>query len=66
MSRALVNPKHAGLIEDWKKVYDDLCAHEFSAECDFENFCWGWCMGKGLTLDEAYDFYQAMIELRVF
>lgn len=30
---------------------------------DFANFCWGWCMAKGLTADQAYKFYQAMIPL---
>ncbi len=61
-----VKPEHKYLVEEWKKDYEEFAAHEFSEECDFENFCWGWCVAKGLTVDEAYDFYQAMIALGVF
>lgn len=66
MPRGTVNPKHAHLVEEWKKTYDEFAASDLSDETDYSNFCWGWCMAKGLTADEGYEFYEAMIELGVF
>jgi hypothetical protein len=63
MPRKPVNPAHAYLVEQWKETYDEFSAHGLSEETDYENFCWGWCMAKGLTTDEAYEFYQAMVAL---
>lgn len=54
------------LIAEWREAYKKLCDSEFSVGCDFENFCWGWCVAKGMSLDEAFDFYQEMIALGVF
>lgn len=62
----VVDPKHAHLVEEWKVAHAAMADHYFSDDCDFENFCWGWCVAKGLTVDEAHFFYDAMIELRVF
>jgi hypothetical protein len=64
-------------IVGWKKVYDALVAecekdaedtHDYwvENEAHFESICVGWCMGQGMTLDEALDFYEQMIPLNIF
>jgi hypothetical protein len=64
-------------IAEWKKVYDTLVAecekdaedtHEYWVENEghFQSICVGWCMGQGMTLDEALDFYEEMIPLNIF
>lgn len=64
-------------IAAWKKVYDSLSTnadkdpdetHDYwvENEAHFESLCVGWCMGQGMTLDDALDFYQQMIPLELF
>jgi hypothetical protein len=67
------------LIAEWKAVFDDLSAeglndvdaadnHTYwvNEESDFQSICVGWCMGRGMSLDEALNFYQQMIPLDLF
>lgn len=64
-------------IAAWKKVYDALAAeserdaedsHDYWVmnEAHYESICVGWCMGQGMTLTEALDFYNQMIKLELY
>ncbi len=33
---------------------------------DWESLCVGWCMAKGATAQEAYEFYGDMVRLGAF
>jgi hypothetical protein len=35
-------------------------------EADWECLCVGWCLGQGLSVDEAHDFYQRCIKEGVY
>jgi hypothetical protein len=57
------------LIEQWKSVYflaQEIDSMADKGGADWESLCVGWCLAKGLSVEEAYDFYQAMITLKLF
>jgi hypothetical protein len=54
------------LVEEWKKAYAQFCADHGSDDWDFRSLCIGWCVAKGLTTEQGYDFYQKMIPLELF
>jgi hypothetical protein len=62
------------LRDEWKVTYlllktageDGDHSYWVNEESHFESICVGWCMAKGLTLNQAMDFYQAMIPLELF
>ena len=57
------------LIEDWRKIHergaeiDETSRHDGH---DWQSLCMGFCLGKGLSLDEAHAFYNRMIEEGLF
>ena len=65
-------------IAAWKKIYDALGdagddsdeenghIHWVNEESHVQSICVGWCMGQGMTLDDALDFYDQMIPLELF
>lgn len=61
----MVFGKKATLLEKWRLLYEndgtqiDEMADKDSA--DWESLCVGWCMANGLTVNQAYDFYRAMV-----
>ena len=57
------------LVEEWRKVYnqhDEIDEMGDKGGADWESLCVGWCVAKGLTVEQAYDFYQDMIPLGLF
>jgi hypothetical protein len=57
------------LIEDWRKVYEQAEAIDELADkggTDWCNLCVGWCLGKGLTVEQGYQFYQEMKALGLY
>lgn len=58
------------LIHEWGKLYKrqakkiDELADKGAA--DWESLCVGWCLGKGLSVEDSYKFYQAMIPKGLF
>ena len=59
-------PKLAALNARWKEFYDETSDNDLLADADFESLCVGWCLAKGLTVEESYDFYQTQISLGYF
>ena len=66
-------------IAAWKEIYDALSVEEYDEEIEdqsynywlteeahFQSICVGWCMGQGMNLAEAMDFYEQMIPLNLF
>ena len=57
------------LIEEWKLVYaqsqniDKRSDHDGA---EWESLCVGWCLAKGLTVNQAFKFYSDMIPLNLF
>lgn len=47
-------------LEEWKVLYHD--AETIDGNIDkgacWESLCNGWCLAKGMTLNEAYRFYN--------
>ena len=57
------------LIEEWKRLYsqaEEIDERSDKGGADWESLCVGWCLAKGLSFDEAFEFYQAMIPLGFF
>jgi radical SAM protein with 4Fe4S-binding SPASM domain len=54
------------LIDDWSATYKKVNKHESCQNFDYESLCVGWCVAKGLTVDDALDFYQDMIPLKLY
>lgn len=59
-------PVDTDLLRQWRIAYATFVADESSADWDFQCLCIGWCVAKGLTTEEAYNFYQKMIPLELF
>lgn len=56
----------AELLAQWREAYAKFIADDASAEWDFESLCIGWCVAKGLSTEQGYNFYQEMIPLELF
>ena len=54
------------LWAEWVETHTKYSEFWFSKETHYESFCIGWCMGKGLTAEQAYEFYQYAVDHGVF
>ena len=57
------------LVNEWKVIYamsEDIDGYADKDGADWESLCVGWCLGKGMSVIEAYSFYKKMIPLRLF
>lgn len=57
------------LISEWKLVHAQAGPIDENADkggADWRSLCVGWCLAKGLSVDDAYAFYQQMIPLNLF
>lgn len=55
------------LIREWKVLYrrnEEI--DEMIGSLNIESFCVGWCLGKGISLDEAVEFYVSTIQLGLY
>jgi len=51
---------------EWTTACVALSDSPYADDALFESYCMGWCFAQGLTLSEAHDFYQDMIEAGVY
>lgn len=57
------------LLSEWKKVYvqgEDIDSRSDHDGADWESLCVGWCIAKGLSVEDSFKFYQKMIPLDLF
>lgn len=57
------------LFKEWEAAYTTAFnpeSNEWLNEADYRSLCVGWCVAKGLSIDEALDFYSGMIAFRLF
>jgi hypothetical protein len=54
------------LINEWRETYKRFNEDSRLENADYESLCVGWCVAKGLTIKEAFSFYQKMIPLNLF
>lgn len=50
------------LLEQWKRAYFELDPEKDASvvDLDLESVCFGFCLAKGLTLDDARRFYRGI------
>jgi hypothetical protein len=54
------------LIKAWREFHDSLTKDKedgyfLENEAHYESICLGWCCAKGLTIDDAFDFYRERV-----
>jgi hypothetical protein len=57
------------LTEEWRKVHaqpEGIDALADKGGADWECLCVGWCLAKGLSIEDAYAFYREMIGRGLF
>lgn len=50
----------------WIELYKTVLNQPDFENSDFESLCVGWCLAKGFTTDQAFDFYRQMIKREYF
>lgn len=69
MPRIIQFGNFAELVAAWAIIYAQAAEIEELADkggADWESLCVGWCLGRGLTVIEAHEFYRLMIPLKLF
>ncbi len=59
----MANPE---IVARWRVLYARVDEIDPGYLLHWESLCIGWCLANGLTVDEAYAFYQEMIPLELF
>ena len=57
------------LIEEWRKIHEQSEAIDATSRHDghdWQSLCIGWCLAKGLSLEESDEFYSKMITMGLF
>ncbi len=58
------------LTAAWRIIYEtqskEIDHNADHGGADWQSLCVGWCIGKGLSVSEAYNFYQRMVANGLF